>query len=228
MRPLNTRGLTYPISRHIANQPPSCLLVPCCRVRNADDARDVFKMLRSQAIGASSAVLYYGALPLTKRWLTNGQELFCPACINSACMLTDTFSPAWAEWAALELAGGNQFKALSVVGKGLKEAAQPARWVLAVGRHAHAAMTHARCCSMLPLAASTCWLSPCCPALRSPAACWSRCRRTCRLASLCTGRPGPARAPATRRGTLVSAVWGPPSSRQECWMSGAAAPRPHW
>ncbi|KAI7845303.1 hypothetical protein COHA_001145 [Chlorella ohadii] len=58
-------------------------------VRNADDARDVFKMLRSQAIGASSALLYY-------------------------------------EWAALELAGGNQFKALSVVSKGLKEAAQPA------------------------------------------------------------------------------------------------------
>ena len=35
-----------------------------------------------------------------------------------------------AEWAALELAGGNQFKALGVVAKGLKEAAQPARWVL--------------------------------------------------------------------------------------------------
>ncbi|PRW45719.1 hypothetical protein C2E21_5938 [Chlorella sorokiniana] len=58
-------------------------------VRNTDDARDVFKMLRSQAIGASLAVLYY-------------------------------------EWAALELAGGNQFKALGVVAKGLKEAAQPA------------------------------------------------------------------------------------------------------
>lgn len=68
--------------RHIANQPPSCLLVHCCRVRNADDARDVFKMLRSQAIGASSAVLYYGALPRTKRWLANGQELFYPAGIN--------------------------------------------------------------------------------------------------------------------------------------------------
>jgi len=38
-----------------------------------------------------------------------------------------------AEWAALELAGGNQFKALSVVSKGLKEAAQPARWVLPAG-----------------------------------------------------------------------------------------------
>lgn len=31
------------------------------------------------------------------------------------------------EWAALELAGGNQFKALGVLAKGLKEHAAPAR-----------------------------------------------------------------------------------------------------
>lgn len=60
-------------------------------MRNADDARDVFKMLKSQHIGDTSAALYY-------------------------------------EWAALELAGGNQFKALGVLAKGLKEQAQPARW----------------------------------------------------------------------------------------------------
>ncbi|PSC73666.1 hypothetical protein C2E20_3077 [Micractinium conductrix] len=57
--------------------------------RNADDARDVLKMLKSQHIGETSAALYY-------------------------------------EWAALELAGGNQFKALGVLSKGLKERAQPA------------------------------------------------------------------------------------------------------
>lgn len=61
-----------------------------CRARNADDARDVLKMLKSQHIGETSAALYY-------------------------------------EWAALELAGGNQFKALGVLSKGLKERAQPAR-----------------------------------------------------------------------------------------------------
>ena len=69
---------------------------------------------------------------------------------TAACMLADTFSLACAEWAALELAGGNQFKALSVVAKGLKEAAQPARWVLAAGA------ARSCCCdsrSMLQLAA---------------------------------------------------------------------------
>jgi hypothetical protein len=59
-------------------------------VRNHDDARDVFKMLKSQHIGERHAGMYY-------------------------------------EWAALEAAGGSQFKALGVLAKGLKEQAQPAR-----------------------------------------------------------------------------------------------------
>lgn len=59
-----------------------------CRARNADDARDVFKMLKSQHIGGQHAALYY-------------------------------------EWAALEAGGGNAFRALGVLGKGLKEQAQP-------------------------------------------------------------------------------------------------------
>jgi hypothetical protein len=32
------------------------------------------------------------------------------------------------EWACLEALGGDTHKALSLVGKGLKEGAQPARW----------------------------------------------------------------------------------------------------
>ena len=61
----------------------------CRRARNPDDARDVFKMLKSQHIGDQHAALYY-------------------------------------EWAALEAAGGNEVKALGVLGKGMKEQAQPA------------------------------------------------------------------------------------------------------
>ncbi len=40
----------------------------------------------------------------------------------------DTSAALYYEWAALELSGGNQFKALGVLAKGLKEQAQPARW----------------------------------------------------------------------------------------------------
>lgn len=41
----------------------------------------------------------------------------------------ETSAALYYEWAALELAGGNQFKALGVLAKGLKEQAQPVRCV---------------------------------------------------------------------------------------------------